>query len=1188
MEKILTPYQKDALHYNKHIALTANAGSGKTFVLSRRYVDIAQKEKIPLRKIVAITFTDKAAGELNKNIAEVVEKRLNNSTNPGEIKTLEKIRRQLVSANISTIHSFCIEVLKEFSPEAGLDANFVPVDQTTADELIELSIEETLNQLLLNDSELDVKNLIRFFGSQKILSIEIKKLLKNRKAITDLYEKEYSKDESEIAEWFRNNFREKFKYLFIDKAADIKSLLAEINNYVLSLKPDNPIAAIASELIEKINSSLSPFEFIELTNQIAEQICTKAGGIKARSYLPNDEREDLTSQINEAENLISDILKIEIPDNSEEVEKLLAVYGKEIASLFILAADEYTSKKEERGYLDFEDILHHTKRIIGKPEVQEYLSSNYEYVMIDEYQDTNEIQYEIFMPILNNLKSGNLFVVGDEKQSIYMFRDADIKVFMRTKKEIEQAVKKDGILSLPHSFRVSPPIAAFTNEVFKELFKEPDIELNEVEHSNLVCARPEETIGSVQMIISDEEGEPEAELVAKKIITLMSDQNPDFGLNDIAILCRKRSVFAELEKAFSNHGIPHTVVAGKGFYQKQIVNDIYNYLSFLINRDDNTSLVGILRAPFFTLSDTEVFAISLEKGKTFFEKIINYSAENNKYNKIIITLTDHISIAQSSEFSFILRKIISDTEYLPVIAARENYKQELSNLEKLFKVAKSFEQQGFKSLYDFVDYLKTSIQNLVDEGQAAINEDEQSVKIMTIHQAKGLEFNTVFLFRCNDTSEEDRIKSRSIVVDKDFGILTKVPNANNYFEDFVSAPINGIYNYVSNRKNIGELKRLLYVGVTRAVQNLIITGTIKNGAAKKKSFLDFLTSALEIDLEAADHKIKTNLEFMKLKGEEYEFFDKKIEFDISIERVIESKINSLKISGKEKLGNKTYLLNHIEDKSEEEIISATKLAVYTQCPLKYQLTYELGYSDINSIFELTKSESEPADFEFQINENDDDDFVGYAEFKGRVIHKVLDEEIDIQNLNKRVDELLEKEFYNRSTSKKVFESVKNSILNDLQQFYRSQTYKELIEFSNYKNEHEIYLKLNDFYLYGIIDKLIIDNKKIIIVDYKTDNIKEEEINSRGELYLSQLKFYAVLINEIYNPNEIELRIVFTKFPDINFAKGITEKEINEFREYIKSVVLSIRNNNYPPDLNHCIKCHYAVDGKKCVKANSKT
>ncbi|NMB80229.1 MAG: UvrD-helicase domain-containing protein, partial [Ignavibacteria bacterium] len=145
--KQLTPYQKDALNYSANILLSANAGSGKTFVLSKRFVEILVNEGIDIDNIVAITFTDKAAGELNKKIADEIELRIVNETDEKILRKLEQIRSQLVSANISTIHSFCINILKEFAPEAGIDANFIPIDQATADELLSLSIEESLSQL---------------------------------------------------------------------------------------------------------------------------------------------------------------------------------------------------------------------------------------------------------------------------------------------------------------------------------------------------------------------------------------------------------------------------------------------------------------------------------------------------------------------------------------------------------------------------------------------------------------------------------------------------------------------------------------------------------------------------------------------------------------------------------------------------------------------------------------------------------------------------------------------------------------------------------------------------------------------------------------------------------------------------------------------------------------------------------
>jgi ATP-dependent helicase/nuclease subunit A len=1181
MAKLLTPYQQAALYYNKHIALTANAGSGKTFVLSKRYVDIALKEKISLRKIIAITFTDKAAGELNKRIAGEVDERLAVESNPANIKTLEKMRRQLVSANISTIHSFCIEVLKEFSPEAGLDANFVSIDQTTADELIDLSIEETITHLLTSDTEFDVKELIRFFGSKKILSIELKRLIKNRNPILDVEQKLYTRSKKDIALFFRAIFESKFKTLFLDNVSIIKSELTEINDHVLIVKPGNETALVLSGIINKLNPDLHPFEFLELINQINEAMFTKSGEVRAQGYLAKSERDEISSIIFKVENFIKEISKFEIPNEPDVIEESLADIGKRIINIFRLIDDDYTERKDQRGYLDFEDILMHTKKIINNPEVQKYLSSNYKFVMIDEYQDTNEIQYEIFMPILDNLKSGNLFVVGDEKQSIYMFRDADIKIFLRTKKEIEAAANKEGILSLPHSFRVAPSIAAFTNVLFEELFKNPDFELNEVEHSSLVCAKPQSTAGNIELLIADGEGDLEADLVSKKILNILSEKKSEFGLNDIAILCRKRSAFAELEKSLSAFGIPHSVVAGKGFYQKQIVNDVFNYLSFLVNPDDDTSLVGILRSPFFTLSDKEIFVISLQKGKNLFAKFSNYCIENEKRKSVLEILNRHISLSKRSEFSFILRKIISETTYLPVIAARENYKQEIGNLEKLFSLAKSFEQQGFKSLYDFVDYLKKSIQTLEDEGQASINNDEQSVKIMTIHQAKGLEFNSVILFRCSDTSEENKIKSRSLAVDKEFGILTKVPNGQNYFEDFLSPPINSIYNYVTHRKNIAELKRLLYVGITRAVQNLIITGSTNKGNAKKDSFLHLISSGLNMDLESESYTVSTELEFMELKNENFEFNERDIEFDIPILKSIERKENVYQFKESAPVVNTEFYVEALIDKSEHEIISATKLAVYTQCPLKYKLTYEYGFSEINSIFELSKTDNAVSEHQFQLNE--DEEYTGYSDIRGRIIHKILDENVSEHELTKRIAELLDKEFVNKPIVKNVVHDIRESIENNLRKFYASNIYKELSAYNNFNNEHEVYLRLNDYYLFGIIDKLIFDKENVIIVDYKTDNISADQLNARGELYLSQLKFYAVIVSEIYKLNHIEIKIIFTKFPETTFNKIISSNEIIEFKDHINNVVNSIRNDYYPPNLNHCIKCHYAVDEKNCVK-----
>ena len=181
--------------------------------------------------------------------------------------------------------------------------------------------------------------------------------------------------------------------------------------------------------------------------------------------------------------------------------------------------------------------------------------------MIDEYQDTNEIQYNIFLPILDHLKKGNLFVVGDEKQSIYKFRDAELEVFNRTKEDIDRTDGKDKLLTLPESFRMAPAISLFTNKLFEKLFENPDKLFSEVTYNELISASDTSSEGFIEILLATEEetnhnGEgdteetenAEDELIARRIQKLISDDKVNFG--DIAILCKRRKEFKGLENTF--------------------------------------------------------------------------------------------------------------------------------------------------------------------------------------------------------------------------------------------------------------------------------------------------------------------------------------------------------------------------------------------------------------------------------------------------------------------------------------------------------------------------------------------------------------------------------------------------------------------------------------------------------------
>ncbi len=655
---LLTTHQKKALNFNQHISLTANAGSGKTFVLSRRYLEIALSEKGSLRKIAAITFTDKAASELYKKIAEYAELRFNTTDSEEEKKLLGIIRSQLVSANISTIHSFCLDILRLFPVEAGLDANFQPIDEITSDELIELAVEESIKESLSGKVYTgETKYLIRLFGSKAGFSSLLKNLTKDRKKIFEIGESIYSKSEPEIAELFFTDFIE-FASKFIRKNKDefLRSL-SVINETVLAAGKDNFRALEINKLLNDFRLENSIEKEISIVHSIRENAFIKSCEVRKAGYLSNGLREGLNKEIAASETYISELSSLDIPSNHKEIETELAKFGKAVFQLFSLAVDRYDLKKKENGYLDYEDILILTKNLLKDPSVKSELTRRFKFIMIDEYQDTNEIQYKIFLPILDDLKEGNLFVVGDEKQSIYMFRDADLEVFRITKEKISEASGENFLLSLPDSFRMAPGICLFVNRLFRSLFSDPEPLFNEVSHSDLVCAKQEDTDSLIEIIIGaseknnveQPERRPEAELVAGRIISLVdgTGNTKKLSWKDIAVLVRKRKSFSSLEKIFIEKNIPFNIVGGKGFYQRQPVYDIYNYFSFLLDTKNNTALTGILRSPFFNVPDSIIYEVSLVKGDTLWQKLNKYEKKDDKISAVIEVLKTNIKLAAS-------------------------------------------------------------------------------------------------------------------------------------------------------------------------------------------------------------------------------------------------------------------------------------------------------------------------------------------------------------------------------------------------------------------------------------------------------------------------------------------------------------------------------------------------------------
>lgn len=1188
----LTPHQQTALDTKGNLALTANAGSGKTFVLARKYLSVLMNEGIDVSNVAAITFTEKAASELYYKISVLIDESIKSTNQNEERKRLEKIRRQLVSANISTIHSFCIDILRQFPVEAELDARFVPIDENLSNDLIEISVEEIIKTGF--DDELvrdELKNLIRIFNSRSRLQTEIVKLIKNRKNVFAIQEKIYNQDIDGITASFENNFYIYFELIWERLKKDFLEELIKVNSIILNNEAENDIAIKIKAEIDKLKSEEKVEEIIISLKEIKTLGFTKTGEIRSQGYFKAKFRESVVYDFDTLKSNMNALSKFEFSEEHKIDEENLAKFGISILRFFNQALKNYSDKKRTEGFLDFEDILLHTKILLQNELVKKSLSDKFKFIMVDEFQDTNEIQYQIFLPILDYLNNGELFIVGDEKQSIYKFRDAEIEIFNQTRENIKTASGENNLLNLPDSFRMSPAICTFTNYLFRKTFLDPFRLFGEVSNTDLVCARNDDVKGKVAFLISRisdySKNVSESALVANKILEIIGEGN--YNWKDICILVRKRKNFDDLEKEFLKQSIPYTIIGGRGFYQRQTISDIYNYLSFLIDENNSSALVGILRSPFFSVSDAKLFEISLQEGSSFWKKFTSFVRERNEFIKVYKILRENINLSNSIELPTLLKKILSDINYLGIISSRIDGAQESANLDKLISIARNFNSKGFRNLFDFINYLKDSISGLEDEAQATFANNLDSVQLMTIHQSKGLEFPIVFIYKSSEGGLSNILKSGQIQIDKSFGLLAKLPRNNNFLEDYHSAPIVSVYNFLEMRKNLAELKRLLYVAITRAKDELYISTEIKeNKKNSEDSFISLIDSVLDYKLDDNEIFIKDKLEYLVKKNNTY--FSKSEMFELNIPLISNSiEINDIK-NRKEKIISDIILeLGGIKATERGEIISASKVSIYSQCPLKYFLTYEYGFSKLN--YELLKHRNkqknsksynffedvnEIDDEEFDVVENNSDNFSS-ADF-GSIIHQILEKEIENNELTNYLNKLKKEE-----TASALSDDIINKIKDDLGKFYKSSVYNHLKNIKNFKNEFEIYVKETGYYLHGILDKIAINDKKIEIYDYKTDEVEESEVKKRADYYLMQLKFYLYIASKLFKGFDIfEGTLIFIKQPEIPFKICFNKNEVKGLHMEIEKVIDSLRQKKGDKNYNHCLTCVFSGFTKNCI------
>ncbi|HLG14118.1 MAG TPA: UvrD-helicase domain-containing protein [Blastocatellia bacterium] len=870
----LKPNQAEAAHtIDRHISVTAGPGAGKTTVLVDRYLHILRSVDISLDQIVAITFTNRAANEMRERLRRDLDRLLRESASRERPRWM-RYKRTLDGAIITTIHGFCARLLREFPVEAALDPQFALLDEHQSAMLEESIVEEVLTQFI-NAGHESITRLAAGFGRQDLAGalIGIYRSMRNQglsyadvarrtgenHATPDDYARSLEQLDARMSELFRaRGLTRAAQKDRRDAERRWPQLLEALSSATASLSLAEYCQAIEDFRLARPTASGTLADLVRALDDLIWE--RKLGGLVPRLYF------DLLAR--------------------EYAAEMLAV----VAHIETRLADE----KRRLSALDFDDLqLRVLKLLDDHPEALRRASGRYRYFLVDEFQDTNSLQRDLMTRLaLGRTARANLFIVGDRKQSIYGFRGADVDVFREMTAEMESAGGKSVPLNL--NFRSQAALIGFFNHLFKLVFAPGDElssselgELGYVEHEPsepqrealdpkplvelLVDLRPDEQRDKTASRPAESARERDAGQLAARITTLVAGEGGEsarkFDYRDIALLFRAMTEVSHYESAFRRAGIPYQTVQGKGFYEREEITDLIQLLRVLDNRTDELALAAVLRSPLGGVSDDALLALRAapladgddEQGRLrrrrgardLFDALRHHRRidfidprERPMLDAVAQLLDRLLELRSRVSLSELLRSALRWSEYRAVIAATFDGAQRLANVEKLLTLAERFERSGAHTIRDFVRFVRDFEKAGGRESEGQIDDAANAVRLMTIHQAKGLEFPVVIIPELQRQLEP---RSEWYILDRHRGLTLKIPDGRG---GRVAGHTMERFRRRQQLRERFESMRLLYVAGTRARDRLILSGAAKGPPRSKggsDSWLAWIWRALDLD-----------------------------------------------------------------------------------------------------------------------------------------------------------------------------------------------------------------------------------------------------------------------------------------------------------------------------------------------------
>lgn len=1161
-----TPEQRQAIDLPSgegNILVSAAAGSGKTAVLVERIFEKISKNKIDIDRFLVVTFTTAAAAGMK----EKIEQRFRDELTKAPVDEKEFWSRQLRlidMAEITTIDAFCLNILKNNFQYIGIDPNFLIMDTLEYNLLKENAISDLFDRLYDEQDEgflMLVEQYATFRSDDKLIRVifsiyefiscfaEPMKWLKEK---SDMYSEDIAS-----GMWCKNCIKDYAHPVAENAITKAQMLLDEITESFLSADGgyfENANKAIAQE--SQYASITNSLEYIYVAMKELLDVSDFKGMCEwNKRYLNKSEifKGEMPSKITtaykaiegfeyyakETKKLADEIendLSLVAFTNTEEFidEEQLNVLQKTVGELYRVTRmldDEITKIKHKRNSYTFSDIEHMTYDLFtSNADINKSYTDKYYEILIDEYQDTNGLQDAIFESISNK----NIFMVGDLKQSIYLFRGGDPYIFKS--KSIAYKNGEGTRVDLAKNFRSRSEIIDSVNNIFDAIMSDRAGDVNYSGSERLVTGKEDakddfyrsemHILQKFKDVETEADNEySEAEYIAKKIIELKGKPFYDskkgvtreLKYSDFTILLRATASSASTySEVFEKYNIP-LLVELNDYFENAEIKAMTALISVIDNPRQDVPLVTALRSALFNFTDSELAHIKINFGgdkKYFYDKIALCAESDDRLSKRCKKVTGSVErwrkyIKQKS-VAGLIRTVYEETGFYDCASAVGGEAAQ-SNLNLLYERAKKYEMSGFKGLFSFTKYIENLKERSNDmTGARALRHD--TVGLMTIHKSKGLEFPVVFLGGMGKKSLMTGSRDdKRLALHKDLGIGLMYPDIENEF--YHNTIFKTIVEFKNKQEDLSEKMRVLYVAMTRAQYKMIAVGTY--------TFKDLEDA--EAHIEKWSNSLRNGVMDVTTVMSAKKYGDWIIPAAIQSDfwDVVYSEIKNEEIE---------EVCDNTEQEEREINKDELRKVVYDILNYKYPYTESTLIPSRTTATEMKEMRNTKQHYIGNVSRpafmNDKEQ----AAKRGTAYHnavafinlKKLKEELNEETIKTELCRLvsegyIDEKYADNKLTKKLFSFFESEIgkrLLNAKNVYREKSFQVLMESCEY-DESIPSEKSEKMILQGVIDCFFEEeNGNVVLLDYKTDKITNKDTTGVVNNYALQLELYAKAITAV--------------------------------------------------------------------------